>query len=1643
MNRPESPPESTAQGGLETADAEKAALASAADSRSEQRKVSRIDRVVERLRRRLGDDEAAGVELFVRRLYGAVTTEDVLDRSEADLAGAALSLWRLAERRTPGEATVRVFNPDAERDGWTSAHTVVELVNDDMPFLVSSVTTELQDHDADLHLVLHPVFSVRRGADGRRREVYEADVPTVPRESLMHIEIDRETTAERLAEVSEALASVLADVRRAVDDWRPMVERVEGILREIEDRPPPVEAGEVAAAHEFLSWLADGHFTFLGYREYDLVHQGDDTYLRLIAGSGLGLLRTVREDSAERSRRPQPPAIARFLRQRELLIVTKTHARSPVHRPVAMDYIAVRRFDDSGRPVAERRFLGLFSSSVYHRSVVTIPLLAQKVQRVLDRVGFQPQSHDARTLRHLLETFPRDELFQISDDELYEISLGILRLQERQRVALFIRKDPFERFVSALVYVPRDRHSTALRRRIEAILAEACGGTTTSFSTQVGDQPLARAHYIFQTQPGRLPALDVKALERRIADEARTWGDRLRRALVEAHGEETGLAVLRRYEDAFPGSYRESLSADDAVADVERVDRVLAGSDLATRLYRPSGAASHEVRFKVFHPQPVRDLSDLLPILEDMGLRVVWEVPYEVRPADGGPDHAAGTVWIRDFLLAADDRIEIDLTSSQEHFRDAFERVWRGELESDLYNRLVVAAGLDWREVTLVRAYGRYLQQTGIAFSQGYMAATLARHPQTARAMVELFRRLFDPELAGEETDVDALKLAIRRSLAAVSNLDEDRILRRFLNLVRSTKRTNFFRRDADGAPKPYLSFKLDGRKVGELPEPRPRWEVWVYSPRMEGVHLRGGRVARGGIRWSDRPQDFRTEVLGLVKAQMVKNAVIVPVGAKGGFIVKRSPDGLTREQWQAEGVECYRTLIRGLLDLTDNLDGDRVVAPQGVVRLDGDDPYLVVAADKGTATFSDVANAVAAEYGFWLGDAFASGGSAGYDHKAMGITARGAWVSVERHFRELGVDVHREDFTVVGVGDMSGDVFGNGMLLSPHIRLVGAFNHLHLFVDPEPDPALSFAERQRLFALPRSTWADYDAARLSPGGAVFERGAKSLTVSPEVQRRFALAKPTVTPDELVKAMLSAEVDLLWFGGIGTFVKARDESHGEAGDRVNDYVRVDAADLGARVVGEGANLGVTQRGRIEYAARGGRINTDAIDNSAGVDTSDHEVNIKILLGEPVARGELDAAARNRLLAEMTGEVADLVLRDNYLQTQAISVAESQGPALLDQHRRLMRHLERAGRLVRAVEQLPSDDELAEREAKGLGLTRPELAVLLAYAKIALYQEILRSDLPDDPELERDLVLYFPEPLRQRYRAEIGRHRLRREIIATHVTNSTVNRVGPAFVARLMEETGAGAVDVARAYTIVRDAFGLRRLWGDVEELDHRVPAALQIDMIREVGRLVERSTLWLLRHARGRLEVSRRVAEFGNGAAALLAALDRVLPAEETDALARRTHALTERGVPEALARFVAGVDLLGAALDLVALAAGGRFAVPEVAGVYFRLGARFRFDWLRAVAARVAEEDHWSQAAAEALVAELDGHQRRIVASVLAKAADDAGADRAADDWLAAHGKLVEPVDRLLAELAAAPAVDLAMLTVADHQLRQLAQEG
>ncbi|HEV7371555.1 NAD-glutamate dehydrogenase [Arenibaculum sp.] len=1616
--------------------------------KAEQLKGELTEKIVRQVRDRLNRDKADPAERFVRQFYANVPPDDIVQSSPDQLYGAALSIWQFGQQREPDRPRVRVYTPRVEEQGWAAGHTVVEIVNDDMPFLVDSVTAEVNRHNLTVHLVIHPVVRARRDARGALVELYEPQAaPAEARaESFMHVEVDEVSSPEVLEALRVDLERVLGDVRAAVGDWQAMRRRAEAVIEEVGGTGVPVPRDELDEGLDFLRWLNDDNFTFLGCRSYRFEDGSEDASLAVVPDSGLGILRDENYLVFQGLRNFQalPPEVRQFMRQPRLLLVTKSNRKSTVHRPTQMDAIFVKVFDENGEVAGEHLFVGLFTSVAYSRSTRDIPFLRKKVTRVLQRAGFEPRSHDGKALIHILEGFQRDELFQIGDDELYEIALGVLHLQERQRTALFVRRDPFERFVTCLVFVPRDRYDTDLRRRIQAILETAFRGTSTTFYTQLAESVLARVQFHVETTPGAIPDVDLAELEARLIEASRAWSDRLLDALVEARGEEQGLRLHRRYTGAFPTSYRENFGAEVAVFDIERIEQALHTRTLGLNLYRRIEAGDDELHLKLYHEGAAVPLSDALPMLERMGLKVLSEAgPFEIRIMG-----RQEPVWMHDFAMSTRSGATVDLREVKQAFQDAFARVWAGETENDGFNRLVLLAGLGWREVMVLRAYAKYLRQARLQFSQDYLEDALSAHPAITRQIVRLFRTLHDPARPGTAEDrrtaANGILVEIEHRLDAVANLDEDRILRRFLNLVRSTLRTNFFQTQPDGMPKPHLALKLDSRSIDDLPLPRPWVEMFVYSPRVEGVHLRGGKVARGGIRWSDRREDFRTEILGLMKAQTVKNAVIVPVGAKGGFVVKRPPaPSLGRDAWLAEGIECYRTFIRGLLDVTDTLGRDgEVIVPPDVVRLDGDDPYLVVAADKGTATFSDIANGIAIDYGFWLGDAFASGGSQGYDHKKMGITARGAWESVKRHFRELGTDIQTQDFTVVGVGDMSGDVFGNGMLLSRHIRLVGAFNHLHIFCDPDPDPERSWEERQRLFDLPRSTWADYDAQALSPGARIYERAAKSIELTPQIRARFGIARERVTPAELVQAMLKAETDLLWFGGIGTYVKCSDESHAEVGDKTNDGLRVDADELHARVVGEGANLAMTQRARIEAAGRGVKLNTDAIDNSAGVDTSDHEVNIKIVLGDVVGRGDMTLKQRDRLLVDMTDEVAALVLADNYLQTQALSLTEVAAPDLLENQARFMRALEKAGDLDRAIEALPGDEEIGTRMAARAGLTRPETAVLLAYGKIALYRDVLASNLPDDPGLTGDLLAYFPGPLREGFAEAVARHRLRREIVATAVTNSLVNRCGPTFVMETMEKTGMGPSDVARAYLAVREAFGLRRLWQEIQGLDNLVPTACQYEMLAETQRLIYRAVSWLLVNVEPQpLDLLATREAFGPGVTELSESIEAVLCEDDRQRLSDRAAPWIDAGAPAGLASRVAALPLMGAALEVTRIASQLGRSVPEVATVHYALGHRFGLEWLRSQAYTIRTDTHWQRQAVGAIVDDLFALQGSLSVKVLSSsaAAVPGEGDRLIDDWIAARPGPVERIVQLLGELRAQPVVDLAMLAVANRQLRGL----
>jgi glutamate dehydrogenase len=1449
-------------------------------------------------------------------------------------------------------------------------------------------------------------------------------------ESLIHVEIDRQTDPAVLEQLRVDLQRVLRDVRAAVDDWPAMRQRARAIGREVAERaiPDPAEAAEVS---DLLAWIEDGHFTFLGFREYDIATENGEDVLRAVPGSGLGILREQGARPVSASFEQLPPNVRKLAREKNLRNVTKANSRATVHRPSYLDYVGVKRFDAAGEVSGEWRFLGLYSHTAYRASPWEIPVLRRKAQSVLDRSALLPGSHDYKALVDILETYPRDDLFQISEDELLAVAIGILQLGERRRVRVFVRRDTFGRFVSSLVYLPRDRFNTENRERIEEILMGAFGGTTIDYTTHVSDSVLVILHFVVHVDPGRALEYDAAELEARVAHTTRAWTDDLRDALFEQFAEEEAADFFEQYGEAFPGAYREDFTPRQAVLDIKRMERLGEDGDLAMSLYVPLGTTTDHLAFKVLRSGTQMLLSDVLPILEHMGVKITDERPFEVKPHEGSP------VWIYDFGLRHDLGPEFQADQVRETFQDAFARIWRDEAEDDGFNGLILAARLTAREITVLRAIAKYLRQAGSTFSQDYMEDALTGHPAIARRLIELFRLRLDPvqldPVRSGETRARELERDVEASIDAVESLDEDRILRSFLRVVSAILRTNYFQTDAGGRSKPHLSLKLDPELIPELPEPRPLVEVFVYSPRVEAVHLRGGRVARGGIRWSDRREDFRTEVLGLMKAQTVKNAVIVPVGAKGGFVVKRPPVAGGRETLLAEVVECYRTFMRGLLDVTDTIVGGEIVPPHDVVRHDGDAPYLVVAADKGTAHFSDIANAISAEYGFWLGDAFASGGSAGYDHKKMGITARGAWESVKRHFRALGSDISREDFTVVGIGDMSGDVFGNGMLLSRHIRLIGAFDHRHVFLDPTPDAASSFVERERLFRLPGSSWADYDPALLSPGGGVFPRSAKSIELTPEVRAALDIEATSLTPNEVIRALLRAPVDLLWNGGIGTYVKAPDERHADVGDKATDAVRIDADELRCKVVGEGGNLGLTQRARIAYAVRGGRIFMDAIDNSAGVDCSDHEVNIKILLDTVVADGDLTEKQRDGLLAEMTDDIAALVLRDNYEQAQAVSRSVTLARSMVEVHERYIRALEQSGVLNRELESLPSDEVLAERKAAGGGLTTPEFSILLSYTKNTLSEHLLASDLPEDPYLSAELERYFPALLRERFPAQLRRHSLRREIIVSRVVNDLVNRAGTTFAFRLGDETGASAADLARAYTAAREVFDLPALWTEIEALAGKVDAETQLAMLLRSRVLLERSTRWLLRNRRRPLDIAATIAYFAPGAAVLAGTLPTLVPPPADAA------ELTGEGVPRDLAERIAHIEELVPALDIVEIASSVGLDATSVARAYFALGTRLELHWLREQIVALSRDTRWDAMARSALRDDVYAEQAALTADVLRGGANGRSPDERVAAWLSYNAPAVERCLHVVADLRATGPLDLARLSVAVREVRNL----
>jgi glutamate dehydrogenase len=1579
---------------------------------------------------------------FLLAYYANVDAEELAGREPAELAATALSHLSFARQRGRS-ALVRVFNPSMREHGFSSPHTVIEMVNDDMPFLVDSINLALTQRALTLHFLTHPIFVVTRDGSGNLLALRERSEASRKRgqpvdkrlrlESFQHIEVDRIVDPASLHSLAAQIERSMRDVRVACADWLKMQGAAHQAAQVLSSRSARFEPDSLSEAVALLTWMENRHFTFLGYREYRLQGRKGRQVLQPIEATGLGILRRGHKQP-DSTNRILSSDIRRQSRSRDIILVTKANLLSTVHRSGYLDYVGVKDYDVKGRLVGEKRFLGLWTSAAYSSNPREIPVLRHKVAQVVEHFALPPDSHDGKALQHILESFPRDELFQASIAELNRIVTGIFGLQERPRVRVLLRRDAFHRFYSCLVFVPREKYNTQVRQRIEKVIREEFAAISMESQVQIAESNLARIHIVARTTPSDESRVDAGALERRVAAAVRSWSDGFRTALLAHLDESYALQLFEKYAPAFPAAYTEDFQGEAAALDVSFLEAVeKEPARLHLDIYRPDPRRKDKFFLKIFRNQDAIPISDLLPMLENMGLKVIAERPYELEFPGGR------RAWIQDLELVMQSSAAIQFESLEREVKSAFTAVWTGRMDNDSFNQLTLSAGIPWRFVIVLRAYCRYLLQTGLPFSQGYIAQVLVNNAAIARALADLFVARFDPlpPATARQGALTRLDGRIRAALEEVTRSDEDRILRALWSAVSATVRTNAYQANLAGQLKDYLSFKIESQQLRELPLPKPLFEIFVFSPRMEGVHLRMGYVARGGIRWSDRREDFRTEVLGLMKAQQVKNTVIVPVGAKGGFVVKRMP--AEREAQSAEVIACYQTLIRGLLDITDNIVDDKITGPDRVVRHDRDDAYLVVAADKGTATFSDIANAISEEYGFWLGDAFASGGSAGYDHKKMAITARGAWECVKRHFREIAVDVQSQDFTVAGIGDMAGDVFGNGMLQSPHIRLVAAFNHMHIFIDPQPEPKRSFAERERLFKLPRSSWEDYSRSAISKGGAIFSRSAKSLNLSREAQALLELPAQA-TPNEVIRAILKAHVDLFWNGGIGTYVKATFESHSDVGDRTNDAVRIDARELNCKVIGEGGNLGVSQLGRIEFARRGGRLNTDFIDNSAGVNCSDVEVNLKILLNGAVRAREITRAGRNRLLVQMTDEVAALVLRNNTLQGQAISTSEFQAKIQLGEAAYVIRVLERSGDLNRALEFLPTEEEFVERRKAGEGLTRPELAITLSYGKIWLYRALIHSNVPEDPYLSAELARYFPTPVQKRFAARLKRHRLRREIIATAITNSLINRMGPVFPVRAQDDTGADPAAIARAYSIAREVFAVRGIWSQIEALDNRVPAAVQYAAMLESTRLLRHMTYWLLDHRRKDLDIERAVLRYTAKVAELSGELPNVLGVTEQARLKVMRSHLIEQHVPEHLASRIAALDALHCALDLAEVAMAMRVRIGYAAKAYFDLGERIGLTRIKEQIENLSADGHWQGVARHTLRDNLYELQRKITAAVLGCRGRDAG--ERVSHWIARHTAPLDALKRVVVDLRTGSPPDFATLSVALQAVRRLAQD-
>jgi len=1603
----------------------------AVDTRS---KKAFLDQIKTAVKDQFSKAETDDVTKFIDQLFVSVFINEFEGRRVSDLLGLIISAWKFFNTFQSKNAKVEVFNPSFEEDAWHSSHTVIMVLQRNTPFIVDSVRMVLAANHIKTHSIQYSSIQGQRDEHGTIQKITQSkQSKAVAGEAIIFIEVDKHSDHAARQNLKASIEYALKDVSASVNDYSAMKEVAVKVSNDLSSKNTgTANEEEIDEAKKFICWLSDNHFTFLSYLKYKVTSKSVEP----VKGSELGLIKLHPERVQSIKYSDIHPKIKAHILKDCLFSFSKDGERSRVHRSSYPDVIRVKEFDSKGKVAFEHCFFGLYTASAYAENLNDTPILRLKKQYVIDQSGLNVHDYRGKELQQLLTAYPRENLFQLDKDELFNELMSTLLVQERLKSSLFMRTDPYGGFVSCQVYVPRETYNTSIRKKIQNLLMEELNGQDMDYNTFISDSDLARTIISIKIDPAENLAFNAGNLEEKIASIASLWEDELEGSLMETYGEEKSSSYINKFRNAFSSSYQEDFSPRRAAIDVEHINNVGQGQQLGMSFYRALYEDDKVVHFKLFHlDQPV-PLSDVMPIFEHMGFRVIGEKPYETLDKD------AVTVWVHDFMLTTANNQGIDIQKIKGAFESLFRKVWQGEAENDCFNRLVTAAYLNWREISMLRSYARYMRQIRVGNSQDFISDTIVKNVQLTKILVEFFDIRFDPnnsQTKATET-ADALMAEFYAELDKVLNLSEDKILRVYLDLMKATMRTNYFQSNEDGSDKNFISFKFMPRLIPNVPLPVPLYEIFVYSPRIEGVHLRGGKVARGGLRWSDRYEDYRTEVLGLVKAQQVKNAVIVPVGAKGGFVAKKLPQN-DRDAFTKEGIACYQIFITGLLNVTDNLIDGKVVKPVDVICHDEDDYYLVVAADKGTATFSDIANEISLDKGHWLGDAFASGGSQGYDHKKMGITAKGAWVSVQRHFREMGRNIQTTPFTAIGIGDMAGDVFGNGMLLSRFTQLVCAFNHMHIFIDPSPDHEKSFAERKRLFDLPRSSWSDYNVKLISKGGGIFSRSEKSIPISKEIQQLLSIKDKKLPPNQLITAILKAEADLLWIGGIGTYVMASDESHSDVGDKANDALRITGSELNVKVVGEGGNLGMTQLSRIEYDKKGGRLNTDFIDNAAGVDCSDHEVNIKILFNEILQAGDLTEKQRNKLLIDMTDDVSDLVLKNNYRQTQAISIAHRDALSRTEEYRRLINSMEACGKLNRELEFLPSDEDITERKSLGKRLTRPELSVLISYVKGDLKEELIDSELPDNPYLVSEINDVFPKQIIKKYKTQLHGHRLRREIISTHVANDMVNHMGISFVERLKQSTGATPASISMAYIIARDVFNLSHWWESIEALDNKVSSELQMSMMAELMSLMRRACRWLIRNRRSELNVTDNMDKFKKGIAQISKSLPSYLIGSSKETWVQKYETLKDQGVPDDIAEIVAGSSHLYAALGIIEAQDEGDGSLSVVANAYYILGNRLELIWFGQQINKLTPLTHWQALAREAFREDLDWQQRALTVGLLKLKGASQDIEKRINVWMEQHEELVARWQHTLTEFKATEDAEFSMYSVALRELLDLAQ--